>query len=77
MNSRAIDQMVADQIRAANLASAVYCTSSRRKIHEAAQDKVIADLRRRVAALEDHLSKIGEVLIDIDANLGVIINGKP
>lgn len=77
MNSRAIDQMVADQMRAANLASAVYCTSSRRKIHEAAQDKVIADLRRRVAALEDHLSKIGEVLIDIDANLDVIINGKP
>lgn len=76
MNSRAIDQMVADQMRAANLASAVYCTSSRRKIHEAAQDKVIADLRRRVAALEDHLSKIGEVLIDIDANLDVIINGK-
>ena len=77
MNSRAIDQMVADQMRAANLASAVYCTSSRRKIHEAAQDKVIADLRRRVAAIEDHLSKIGEVLIDIDANLDVIINGKP
>lgn len=77
MNSRAIDQMIADQMRAANLASAVYCTSSRRKIHEAAQDKVIADLRRRVAALEDHLSKIGEVLIDIDANLDVIINGKP
>lgn len=77
MNSRAIDQMVADQMRAANLASAVYCTSSRRKIHEAAQDKVIADLRRRVAALEDHISKLGEVLIDIDANLDVIINGKP
>lgn len=76
MNSRAIDQMVADQMRAANLASAVYCTSSRRKIHEAAQDKVIADLRRRVAALEDHISKLGEVLIDIDANLDVIINGK-
>lgn len=76
MNSRAIDQMVADQMRAANLASAVYCTSSRRKIHEAAQDKVIADLRRRVKALEDHLSKIGEVLIDIDTNLDVIINGK-
>nr|DAN61712.1 MAG TPA: hypothetical protein [Caudoviricetes sp.]DAV82733.1 MAG TPA: hypothetical protein [Caudoviricetes sp.] len=77
MNSRAIDQMVADQMRAANLASAVYCTSSRRKIHEAAQDKVIADLRRRVAALEDHISKLGEVLIDIDTNLDVIINGKP
>ncbi len=77
MNQRAIDQMVADQMRAANLASAVYCTSSRRKIHEAAQDKVIADLRRRVAALEDHISKLGEVLIDIDANLDVIINGKP
>lgn len=77
MNTRAIDQMVADQMRAANLASAVYCTSSRRKIHEAAQDKVIADLRRRVKALEDHLSKIGEVLIDIDANLDVIINDKP
>lgn len=76
MNSRAIDQMVADQMRAANLASAVYCTSSRRKIHEAAQDKVIADLRRRVAALEDHISKLGEVLIDIDTNLDVIINGK-
>lgn len=76
MNTRAIDQMVADQMRAANLASAVYCTSSRRKIHEAAQDKVIADLRRRVAALEDHISKLGEVLIDIDANLDVIINGK-
>lgn len=76
MNSRAIDQMVADQMRAANLASAVYCTSSRRKIHEAAQDKVIADLRRRVKALEDHLSKIGEVLIDIGTNLDVIINGK-
>jgi hypothetical protein len=69
--------MVADQMRAANLASAVYCTSSRRKIHEAAQDKVIADLRRRVAALEDHISKLGEVLIDIDTNLDVIINGKP
>jgi hypothetical protein len=68
--------MVADQMRAANLASAVYCTSSRRKIHEAAQDKVIADLRRRVAALEDHISKLGEVLIDIDTNLDVIINGK-
>lgn len=77
MNSRAIDQMVADQMRAANLAQAVYCTSSRRKIHEAAQDKVIADLRRRVAALEDHISKLGEVLIDIDTNLDVIINGKP
>lgn len=77
MNSRAIDQMVADQMRAANLASAVYCTSSRRKNHEAAQDKVIADLRRRVAALEDHISKLGEVLIDIDTNLDVIINGKP
>lgn len=77
MNSRAIDQMVADQMRAANLASAVYCTSSRRKIHEAAQDKVIADLRRRVAALEDHISKLGEVLINIDTNLDVIINGKP
>lgn len=77
MNSRAIDQMVADQMRAANLASAVYCTSSRRKIHEAAQDKVIADLRRRVAALEDRISKLGEVLIDIDTNLDVIINGKP
>lgn len=77
MNSRAIDQMVADQMRAANLASAVYCTSSRRKIHEAAQDKVIADLRRRVAALEDHISKLGEVLIDIDTNLDVISNGKP
>lgn len=77
MNSRAIDQMVADHMRAANLASAVYCTSSRRKIHEAAQDKVIADLRRRVAALEDHISKLGEVLIDIDTNLDVIINGKP
>lgn len=77
MNSRAIDQMVADQMRAANLASAVYCTSSRRKIHEAAQDKVIADLRRRVAALEDHISKLGEVLIDIDTNLDGIINGKP
>lgn len=77
MNARALDQMVADQMRAANLASAVYCTSSRRKIHEAAQDKVIADLRRRVAALEDHLSKIGEVLIDIDANLDEIIHGKP
>lgn len=76
MNTRAIDQMVADQIRAANLASAVYCTASRRKIHEAAQDKVIADLRRRVKALEDHLSKIGEVLIDIDTNLDVITNGK-
>lgn len=76
MNSRAIDQMVADQMRAANLASAVYCTSSRRKIHEAAQDKVIADLRRRVAALEDHISKLGEVLIDIDTNLDVITNGK-
>lgn len=76
MNTRAIDQMVADQMRAANLASAVYCTSSRRKIHEAAQDKVIADLRRRVAALEDHISKLGEVLIDIDTNLDVIINGK-
>lgn len=76
MNSRAIDQMVADQMRAANLASAVYCTSSRRKIHEAAQDKVIADLRRRVAALEGHISKLGEVLIDIDTNLDVIINGK-
>ena len=76
MNSRAIDQMVADQMRAANLASAVYCTSSRRKIHEAAQDKVIADLRRRVAALEDNISKLGEVLIDIDTNLDVIINGK-
>lgn len=76
MNSRAIDQMVADQMRAANLASAVYCTSSRRKIHEAAQDKVIADLRRRVAALEDHISKLGEVLIDIDTNLDVIVNGK-
>ena len=76
MNSRAIDQMVADQMRAANLASAVYCTASRRKIHEAAQDKVIADLRRRVAALEDHISKLGEVLIDIDTNLDVIINGK-
>lgn len=76
MNSRAIDQMVADQMRAANLASAVYCTSSRRKIHEAAQDKVIADLRRRVAALEDYISKLGEVLIDIDTNLDVIINGK-
>lgn len=76
MNLRAIDQMVADQMRAANLASAVYCTSSRRKIHEAAQDKVIADLRRRVAALEDHISKLGEVLIDIDTNLDVIINGK-
>lgn len=76
MNSRAIDQMVADQMRAANLASAVYCTSSRRKIHEAAQDKVIADLRRRVAVLEDHISKLGEVLIDIDTNLDVIINGK-
>lgn len=76
MNQRAIDQMVADQMRAANLASAVYCTSSRRKIHEAAQDKVIADLRRRVAALEDHISKLGEVLIDIDTNLDVIINGK-
>ena len=76
MNSRALDQMVADQMRAANLASAVYCTSSRRKIHEAAQDKVIADLRRRVKTLEDHLSKIGEVLIDIDTNLDVIINGK-
>jgi len=68
--------MVADQMRAANLASTVYCTSSRRKIHEAAQDKVIADLRRRVAALEDHISKLGEVLIDIDTNLDVIINGK-
>ena len=77
MNARALDQMVADQMRAANLASAVYCTSSRRKIHEAAQDKVIADLRRRVAALEDHLSKIGEVLIDIDTNLDEIIHGKP
>lgn len=77
MNARALDQMVADQMRAANLASAVYCTSSRRKIHEAAQDKVIADLRRRVAALEDHLSKIGEVLIDIDSNLDEIIHGKP
>lgn len=76
MNQRAIDQMVADQMRAANLASAVYCTSSRRKIHEAAQDKVIADLRRRVAALEDHISKLGEVLINIDTNLDVIINGK-
>lgn len=76
MNSRAIDQMVADQMRAANLASAVYCTSSRRRIHEAAQDKVITDLRRRVAALEDHISKLGEVLIDIDTNLDVIINGK-
>ena len=76
MNPRAIDQMVADQMRAANLASAVYCTSSRRKIHEAAQDKVIADLRRRVAVLEDHISKLGEVLIDIDTNLDVIINGK-
>lgn len=76
MNSRAIDQMVADQMRAANLASAVYCTSSRRKIHEAAQDKVIADLRRRVAALENHISKLGEVLIDIDTNLDVLINGK-
>ena len=76
MNQRAIDQMVADQMRAANLASAVYCTSSRRKIHEAAQDKVIADLRRRVAVLEDHISKLGEVLIDIDTNLDVIINGK-
>ena len=76
MNPRAIDQMVADQMRAANLASAVYCTASRRKIHEAAQDKVIADLRHRVKALEDHLSKIGEVLIDIDTNLDVIINGK-
>lgn len=77
MNARALDQMIADQMRAANLASAVYCTSSRRKIHEAAQDKVIADLRRRIAALEDHLSKIGEVLIDIDANLDEIIHGKP
>lgn len=76
MNTRAIDQMVADQMRTANLASAVYCTASRRKIHEAAQDKVIADLRRRVKALEDHLSKIGEVLIDIDTNLDMIINGK-
>jgi len=77
MNQRAIDQMVADQMRAANLASAGGWHGPPPQGHSAGPDKVIADLRRRISALEDHLSKIGEVLVDIDANLDVIINGKP